>query len=334
MRTMFTPLLLSPLTLSLAACGQAIGSDQKPTEDRLWAATAVGRIDTEEEARHLVAAADGVIASIRVSRGDHVRRGQRLADIDCAPRAAEASAKAAEAQRVTQAVRTVSSGTSADRAIVQADIDAAMAVVANETRQLQRTEDVYRQGFLSQSSYDTKIQTKASAIAALQAAHARLDDLENGRRPAETAEAKVAAFAARQQAVAAQSLAEQCTVKSPVTGQILQILRREGEFSGASQGAPLIVVGDLSRLVVRAEINERDAILVHLGQSADIWIDGSKGHWSGKVTHLAAIMGRKSARSLDPTDRFDRDIREVFVRFDGESPPALVGLRVMVGLKK
>jgi hypothetical protein len=46
-------------------------------------------------------------------------------------------------------------------------------------------------------------------------------------------------------------------------------------------------------------------------------------------------MGRRSARSLDPTDRFDRDVREVFVDFDaGQSNlPTLVGLRVMVGVR-
>jgi HlyD family secretion protein len=329
------PILVSiPVFMLLTACGQAIGSDQQPKKPLPWVMTAVGRIDTEGEARHLVAAADGVIARVSVNRGDRITAGQKLVEIDCAPRAAQAHALAAEADRAQKAVHTVSSGTAADRTIVQADIDAATAVLANETQQLQRAEEVYRRGFLSRSGFDAKVQTKASAAAALQAAQARMDDLESGRRPAQSAEASAAAFAAQQQAVAAWSLAEQCTVKSPISGQVLQILRREGEFSGASQGAPLIVVGDLSRLVVRAEINERDAALVKAGQSAEVWIDGGNQRWTGRVTHLAAIMGRRSARSLDPTDRFDRDVREVFVRLDGKTPPALVGLRVMVGLKK
>jgi multidrug resistance efflux pump len=326
--------LCIPAIMLLSGCGQAIGSDQKRPMASPWTATAVGRIDAEGEARHLVAAVDGVIARVRVSRGDIVNAGQRLVDIDCAPRAAQARALAAEAARASKAVYTISRGTVADLAVIRADIDAATAVLSNETQQLHRAEEVYSRGFLSRSAYDAKVQTKASAAAALQAAQARMADLESGRRPAQTAEAQAAAYAARQQAVAAQSLTEQCTVKSPIGGQVLQILRREGEFSGASQGAPLLVVGDLSRLVVRAEINERDAALIKLGQAAEVWIEGREQRWRGKVTHLAAIMGRRSARSLDPTDRFDRDVREVFISLDGNMPPALVGLRVMVGLKK
>lgn len=327
------PFSLSCILL-LSACGSAIGSNQQPLEKSPWAATAVGRLDTLEEARHLVAATDGVISNVKVSRGSQIIVGQPLVDIDCAPRAAEAIARTAEAGHAQQAVFTISSGTPADRAVVQADINSATAVLANETQQMQRAEEVFNRGFLSRSAFDAKVQAKASAVAALQAAQARLSDLERGRRPAQLAEAKAAAFAARQKAAAARTLTGQCTVKSPITGQVLQILRREGEFSGASQGVPLMVVGDLSRLIVRAEINERDAASVYPGQVAEVWVDGNNKRWRGKVTHLAAIMGRKSARSLDPTDRFDRDTREVFIRFDGKAPPALVGLRVMVGLMK
>jgi HlyD family secretion protein len=92
-------------------------------------------------------------------------------------------------------------------------------------------------------------------------------------------------------------------------------------------------VADLGRLLVRAEIGERDAALVHVGQRADIWIEGTSKRWTGRVSSLARVMGRRSARSLDPTDRFDRDVREAFVALEGPMPPALVGLRVMVGVR-
>jgi multidrug resistance efflux pump len=322
------------LPLLLTACDQAQGSSAAAKPKSTWAATAVGRIDSEEEARHLVAAADGVIARVLVERGDTIVAGQRLIEIDCAPRLAEANALRADAARAARSATTASSGTLADRAVAEAAVFAARAQLANETAQLQRAEDILARGFIARSAYDTRVQSRAAAEAALSAAQARLTDLDQGRRPAETAEAGAAAFAARQHAVAAGSLAEQCAVKSPVSGQVLQILRRAGEHSGASQGAPLVVVGDLARLVVRAEIGERDAAAVRIGQRAQIWIDGSNQRWGGRVSHVASIMGRRSARSLDPTDRFDRDIREVFIAFDQGTPPALVGLRVTVGLLK
>jgi multidrug efflux pump subunit AcrA (membrane-fusion protein) len=46
-----------------------------------YVATAVGRIDSLDEARELVAAADGVIARVLVGRGDKVRAGQVLSPV-------------------------------------------------------------------------------------------------------------------------------------------------------------------------------------------------------------------------------------------------------------
>ncbi len=138
-------------------------------------------------------------------------------------------------------------------------------------------------------------------------------------------------MAAEANARAAHSARDQCALRSPINGQVLQILKRQGEFSGASQGQTLAIVGDLSRLIVRAEVNERDAAAIRSGQSVEIWTDWEKRHWKGRVTELASVMGRRSARSLDPSDRFDRDIREVFIAIDDPRPPTLVGLRVTVG---
>ena len=318
----------------LGACGQAHGASEPPDQRQPWVATAVGRIDSADEARHLVASADGVISRVLVNRGDRVVAGQPLMEIDCAPRQAEAQARRADAAQADRAAGTAASGSTADLAIARAEVDGAAAQLANEAGQLRRAQDIYQRGFLSRSGYDAKVQTHAAAEANLRAAKARVIDLERGRRPAEVAEATTAAVAAHAHATAAAKLADQCFVKSPIGGVVLQILRREGEFSGASQGTPLLVVGDLSRLVVRAEIGERDAAQVRPGQHAEVWFDGSGQHWPGRVVHVASIMGRRSARSLDPTDRFDRDIREVFIAFDGAAPPALVGLRVTVGLLK
>lgn len=316
----------------LAACDSALGAGDEGLNPSPWIATATGRIDSIDEARQLVAATDGVISKVYVRRGDRVDQGQVLMRIDCRPREAAVRTSAAEAQSAALAARTISSGTPADRAALVAEIDAAMARLANENAQLRRAEEILDRGFIARSAYDERVHTRAAAEAALRASRARLADLDGGRRPAETAAALSVAETARRQAEAARTMAEQCAVRSPIDGTVLQIMRREGEHSGATQGVPLLMVGDLSQLLVRAEVAEQDAASVNIGQRAVIWIDGTTDRWSGRVTHVASVMGRRSARSLDPTDRFDRDVREVFITLDNGRPPALVGLRVTVGL--
>jgi multidrug efflux pump subunit AcrA (membrane-fusion protein) len=76
-------LLALALPLMLAACERAQSSTAAPSP---FVATAVGRVDSEEEARQLVAAADGVIKHVDVSRGQTVTAGQALLSVDCGAR--------------------------------------------------------------------------------------------------------------------------------------------------------------------------------------------------------------------------------------------------------
>lgn len=299
-----------------------------------YVATSVGRVDSETEARQLVAAADGVIARIFVARGQRVRAGQLLLKVDCDPRHAEASARKAEAQRQNAAAQSVIEGARAQ------EVDAAHnAVLSAEAARddaqdrLNQAELLAQQGFVSRRDLAARKNDFAIMDATLARIRAEASLVVEGPRMSDKRAAVASARAARDQAEAADALARQCDLLSPIDGDVLQIFRREGEFSGASQGTALIAVGDLSRLLVRAEISERDAARVRVGQPADVWIEGDRQRWSGRITSLARVMGRRSARSLDPTDRFDRDVREAFVTLDGTTPPALVGLRVMVGIK-
>jgi multidrug resistance efflux pump len=322
-----------PLTLPLAACGSAQSSPATPVSP--YAATAVGRIDSAGEARQLVAAADGVIDQLLVKRGDAVAAGQALLKIDCGPRLAEIKARAALSQKVAAAAHTVRSGARPQEIdIADAQIDAAQSALREQEERLAMAEKLIGAGFISKRDLAARNNGRDGAQAELRSRIEQRSLLQAGSRGSEIAEANAAARAAAADTAVAQSFAAQCTLKSPIAGRVLQVLRRTGEFSGASQGTPLIIVGDLSQLIVRAEITERDAAIVHAGQVATVWVDGKPGKWKGRVTELAGVMGRRTARSLDPTDRFDRDVREVFIAFDSAPPPALIGLRVTVGLAK
>jgi multidrug resistance efflux pump len=322
---------------ALTGCGQAIGADDNAS--RLVAspylATAVGRIDSREEARQLVASADGVIASLLVARGELVRAGQPLLKVDCAPRAAGAYASRAGAEQARAASTTVALGSRPeDIAAMREAARAAQAARDTAAGRLADARGLIDRGFVSRRELSTREQALEQAEAELARSSALAARMVNGPRPSERAEAAAAARAAAGEAGAAQALSAQCTLVSPINGTVLQVLRREGEFSGASQGAVLLVVGDLTQRMVRAEISERDAAQVQPGQAVDVWIEGEAKRWRGRIAQLASVMGRRSARSLDPTDRFDRDSREALIEFDGEAPPAVVGLRVMVGVRK
>lgn len=317
----------------VAACGKAnsnIAAVSSP-----YVATAVGRIDSAQEARQLVALVDGAIENIYVSRGALVRKGQPLAHINCAPDNMAVKASAAKIAQSAAAARRVEEGARVEEIDAALAAAESMAVSERDAQdKLRRISALEQKGFVTKRDIEAGRNAVAIAGSELARASAQLRMLQNGSRPSEIFEAQAATQYANAEYKTALARADQCTLRSPIDGTVLQILRQEGEFSGASQGTPLLVVGDLSQLIVRAEINERDAVLVGVGQKASIWLDGQKNKWTGRVTSLAAVMGRRSARSLDPTDRYDRDVREVFIELKGEQPPSLVGLRVTIGLHK
>lgn len=320
--------LICALPVLLAGCASASDGSTAPAPLRV---TAPGRIDAASEARFLVAERDGVIAAVHVRAGQPVTRGTPLLSLACAAEQAQAAAARAQARAAAADQSLVEQGPRAEeRAAAAARLAQAEALARDAAAALTRAEPLAPRGFVAAGRLDTLRAAVAERTAAVTAAQAQYQALVNGARADERAAATARADEAAARATAAAAEADRCTLRAPIAGTIARVMRRAGEFSGASAGTPLIVMADLSRLMVRAEIADRDAPRVHIGDRAMITIDGVKGRWPARVTELAAQMGRRSARSLDPTDRFDRDVREALLTFDGPAAPAVIGLRVNV----
>ncbi|MFM5908068.1 MAG: HlyD family secretion protein [Novosphingobium sp.] len=320
--------------VALSSCGSSQGSSPASGASP-YRATSVGRIDSEGEARELVAQVNGVIARVMVHRGERVSAGQVLLEVGCQPRAAAAQASIALAQQSAAQAHLVREGPRREEIdAAKASLRTAEANLLDAQQMLSRASALAEKGFVSRREVEARTAQRNAAEGQMESARARAAQLSNGSRRLEVVASSATALARRNEAAAAQAEYAQCKVTSPIDGEVLQILRREGEFSGASQGVPLIVVGELGKRIVRAEVGERDAAKITIGDNAEVWIDGSSRRWKGKVSEVASVMGRRSARSLDPTDRFDRDVREVIVTIEDADMPSIVGLRVTAGFLK
>jgi HlyD family secretion protein len=135
---------------------------------------------------------------------------------------------------------------------------------------------------------------------------------------------------ARAEAAAAAAAIERLTIRAPISGTVLQVNAKPGELAAPTNAQPLLVIGDISALRVRAELDERDVGEVKLGQSAVIRADAFRGReFAGKVSFIAPIVepGRISARGQRNVT--DVDVIEVLV--DVAQPDSLaVGMKVDV----
>ena len=95
----------------------------------------------------------------------------------------------------------------------------------------------------------------------------------------------------------------------------------------------LVIVGNLSSLQVRAEIEERDIGKVRVGQTAVMRSDAFPGKdFEGKIASLAQTLGPSRLGQRGPRKPTDVDVLEVLIDLLGQ-PPLLPGMRVDVFLR-
>jgi HlyD family secretion protein len=93
------------------------------------------------------------------------------------------------------------------------------------------------------------------------------------------------------------------------------------------------VLGDLTALRVRAELEERDSAKIRVGQAAIVQSDAHPGRqFEGKVVTMAQAMGAGKLAQRGPRRPNDVDVLEVVIDLDAGSG-LLPGMRVDVFFK-
>jgi HlyD family secretion protein len=150
--------------------------------------------------------------------------------------------------------------------------------------------------------------------------------------PAQT-RLEAALAAARAELSLAEAALERTRIRAPSGGTVLQIGARVGETAAPSLENPLIVIGDVTALRVRAEFEERDVGKIRIDQVAIVRSDAFAGQdFEGKVTSIAQALGPTKLGQRGPRRPTDVDVLEVIIDLSGQVP-LLPGMRVDVFLK-
>jgi len=104
-----------------------------------------------------------------------------------------------------------------------------------------------------------------------------------------------------------------------------------GEIFSVATPQPILFLADLSRIRVRAEVDERDVGLLRTGQTARVLADAFPGEeFQATVAAIEHLMRRQKVRSGDPAEKNDRDVLEVLLDLSKTAKRLPVGLRVAV----
>jgi HlyD family secretion protein len=111
------------------------------------------------------------------------------------------------------------------------------------------------------------------------------------------------------------------------------MLAKAGETAVPSPESAIAILGDLTSLRVRAEVEERDAAKIRVGQKVIVKADAYPDkEFEGKVTSISQSLAAPRIAVRGPRRPNDVEVVEAMVTLDGEVP-LLTGMRVDVFFK-
>ena len=293
------------------------------------AVVAPGIVEPWGEEVRLAAKEPGWIAEIRVREGQRVEAGEVLARLDDGAQAAGLAAAAADVAELEALLERARRGPTDEELVeARAQRDAAAARAERARSDAARLSRLMEEGLVARAEGERAVKDAESEAASAAALEARYAAAIRGTRSEDLAAAGRRLEGARARLQAAKAALARRVVAAPVSGTVLWSRYRAGEFYAAGSQA-LFVLGDVSRLQVRVDVDEIDAQRVAVGAPATVRVEGSPERTQGRVLWLSPKMGRKNLLVETPTARNDVRIREVLVE-TAAARPLLPGARVWV----
>lgn len=298
-----------------------ITTETVEARDLIERVAASGKIQPEVEV-NITAEVSGQILELPVKEGDYVSAGDLLCVIN--PDVYDAALNRAEAGLNT----TRSNLASARAQKVQAEAQFAAAEKA-----WQRTQQLFRDGVISQAEYDNgeaNFETaNASRLAAEQSVLA----------------AEYAITSAEASVQEARDNLSRTTLRAPQSGTVTALSKEVGESvqgTGFMAGEVIMKVSDLQAMEVNLEVNESDIVRVHLGDDAEIEVDAFLGEvFTGRVSEIGntALNALDNGFSMDQVTNFsvkvrlsESSYRHLLATGDSTSSPFRPGMSATVDL--
>jgi HlyD family secretion protein len=307
---------------------------QKAPPKVTWAASAPGRVEPVGGEVRIGTQVPGRIAEVLVASGDKVTAGDllvRLDDDDLIARVHSATAEAGVRKRDRDNADAIGR--------LAQDRRSAEDGLANAERQLVQSRDEFDRALKAQHAgrSEGEVDKLRDAVAK---AKDKVEQARTTLRKALSAEglppptrSEAALAAARAELSLAEAALERTRLRAGSAGTVLQLNAKVGETASPSPETPLVIVGNLASLRVRAEFEERDMGKVRIGQTAVVRSDAFPGKdFEGKVASLAQSLAPSRLGQKGPRRPTDVDVLEVLIDMTGQ-PPLLPGMRVDVFLK-
>lgn len=324
---------VSAQSAAVNASLQTAESGAKPAKPQ-WVASAPGRVEPREGEIRIVSLVPGRIAGAIVSVNDAVRAGDLLISLESEDAEARVAATEAEVAVRTRERDQENVGKLAkDRRTAEDAVARAERALFSARLDLDRLTTGFRKGSVQQADVDKSHEALKTAIAALERERAAARRIAANKDMPLPTRLESGLTVARSELSLAEVALNRTRIRAPVDGVVLAVNAKVGELAGPTSELPLVVVGDLTKMRVRAEFDERDIEKVRVGQAAVVSSDAFPGRqFEAKVAQVAKSLGAPRVSAKGPRRPNDVDVLEVFVEIEGTTP-LLSGMRADVFLK-
>ena len=246
--------------------------------------TLTGTVAARQQAT-LSSVVSGNVKQVYVTLGESVRAGQLLVKID------DSTLQAQAAQAIAH-LDSVKANNVGGTSTAQANLDSARVARDNAVSNLRRNQELFKQGYVSQSAIDQAQNQEMSAEAAYRTAQV---SAQNANLVAGSNSSALADIANAQAAVSAiQTQIAQTNVTAPFDGVVTA--RNVDAGALASPGTALVTVSQLDPAWINVGIPDDDLAYVHEGTPADVTVDTIPGRvWRA---HVNVVNGAASPGTL------------------------------------
>lgn len=294
-----------------------------------WAASATARVEPKDGEVRIASEVGGKIVEILAKNNDIVKAGDLLLRLDDADYynkiyAAAAEAGVRERERADEPV----TGPALDRRNADDAVFKAQQAVFTAHEAFDKAYRAWKVAGGPEDAVETArkdLADKESALATAKDKFAQVEK-ETGMPLEQRLESSLAL--SRSDLRSAELALERTRIRAPADGTVLNVLARVGETAVPSPDSALVVFGDMSSLRLRAEVEERDAAKVRVGQRVVVKADAFPDKtFEGTVTSISQSLGAPRIATRGPRRPNDVEVVEVMISLDGH-PPLFTGMRV------
>jgi HlyD family secretion protein len=327
--------LLAAVAATIPGSSRRFRADELPaTSDApqaSWDAVALGRVEPRSREIKIAAPGSARIAEVLVKANDNVFAGELLVRLDdeaAAARVAAADARVALSKRARNDQSTPAG--SADRRKLEDAVSDSERTVVDAQAVLDRVAADLRAGSATQTDLNTARSALTGARDHLREQRDALTKLRAAHDTALPTRLEGELNVARAEWTLAQAQLEETRIRAPVASSVLQIDAKAGELAMPSLEPALLVLGDVSALRVRAEVEEQFLGRMRLGQHVVVRAAAFPGReFDGTVASVAHIVGPGRINARGARKFNDVDVLEAVVDLS-DPGPLVVGEQVDV----